>query len=131
MFLVTTAVAITCSVAFSMPAMIAIPLLSLFSVILTGVLITVIVYGRNYQRTFCIGAVVPFGVLLVTLAFAGTVLFLDGPPSRADPLVCRLAVVGFWMSGIVTGAICVGVRRLIEKRHLSPFSPETAPRERQ
>ncbi len=120
LFLVTTAAAATCSLTFSMPAAVAIPLFVLFSVILTAVLITVIIYGRSYQRTFCVGAVVPFGVLLVTLAFAGIILFLDGPSPRADSFSSRLVVVAFWLSSPVVGGICVGVRRLVEKRPASP-----------
>jgi len=84
MFVVTTAVAVACSMTFSMSDAVAIPLFVLFSVILTGVLITVIVYGRSYQRTFCIGAVVPFGFLLFMLAFFGVIIFFDGSPPRSD-----------------------------------------------
>jgi hypothetical protein len=117
MFVVTTAVAITCSLTFSMPVLVALPGFVLVSMIVTAVLITVIVYGRGYQRTFCIGAVVPFGVLLFALAFDMVILFLDGPPGpRGDALAFRLTVVGFWASSILAGAICAGVRRLIERR---------------
>jgi hypothetical protein len=120
MFLVTTAVAVACSLTFSMPSLVAVPLFVLFSVIVTAVLITVIVYGRGYQRTFCIGAVVPFGVLLLMFAFAGVILFLDGPSPRTDDLSCRLVVDGIWVSSILVGAICVGVRWLVEKRAAPP-----------
>jgi hypothetical protein len=116
MFVITTVVAATCSLTFSMSNLVALPLFVLFSVIVTGVLITVIVYGRGYQRTFCIGAVVPFGVLLLTFAFAGVILFLDGPSPRADGFSSRVVVVSFWGSSILVGTICVGVRRLVEKR---------------
>lgn len=119
MFLVTTAAAVTCSLTFSMSVLVAIPLFVLFSMVLTAVLITVIIYGRSYQRTFSVGALVPFGVLLLTLAFAGAVLFFDRPSADAD-FVCRLVVVGFWISSIPVGAICVGVRRLAEKRRDPP-----------
>ncbi len=120
MFVVTTGVAVTCSLTFTMPDVAAIPLFVLFSMILTGVLITAIIYGRGYQRTFYIGALVPFGVLLFALSFASVIFLLDGPPSRANPSTCRLAVAGFWASSILVGASCVGVRLLIERRHASP-----------
>ncbi len=125
MFLVTTAVAVVCSLTFSMPAVVALPLLVLSSVILAAVLITLIIYGRGYQRTFCIGAVVPFGVLLLTLAFTGAIVFFDGPSSRGYrlSLVPRLVVVGFWMSSILVGAICVGVRKLVEKPRRGSLPP--------
>ena len=120
MFLVTTAVAVTCSLTFSMPAEVAIPLFVLISVTLAAVLITVIMYGRSYQRTFCIGAVVPFGVLLLTLAFAGVILFLDGPSPRGNSLATRLVVVSFWASSLLIGGVCVGIRRLVERQPASP-----------
>ena len=120
MFVVTTAVAAVCSLVFSMPAVVAVPLLVLFSVTLAAVLITVVIYGRSYQRTFCIGAVVPFGVLLLSLGFGGIVIVMDGPGPRGDGFWCRLGLVGVWVSSIFVGAICVGVRRLVEKRRDSP-----------
>ncbi len=95
MFWITTATAIVCAMTFSMPEMVAVPLFVLFSVVLTAVLITIIIHGGSYERTFCIGAVVPFGVLLVSLAFGG-VVFIDGP-SRLNFLAFRLAVVGSWV----------------------------------
>jgi len=122
MFVVTTAVAVACSMTFSMSDAVAIPLFVLFSVILTGVLITVIVYGRSYQRTFCIGAVVPFGFLLFMLGFIGFIFFIDGTPPRAEPIRFRLAVDAFWGSSILVGAICVGVRRLLESQRKLPRS---------
>ena len=123
MFVVTTGVAITCSLTFTMPAVAAIPLFALFSVILMAVLITVIVYGRGYQRTFCIGAVVPFGVLLVGFAFAAVIVFVGDNP-RGDDILSRLTVVGFWGSSILAGASSAGVRWLIERRRAA--SPPAA-----
>ncbi len=120
MFVVTTAVAVTCSLVFSMPLLVGLPLLVLISVILAAVLITVIVYGRGNQRTFCIGAVVPLGVLLFALAFVGVILFLDGPSPRGNDLAGRLTIVGFWLSSVLAGVICVGVRWLIERQPKSP-----------
>ncbi|MGO9110508.1 MAG: hypothetical protein ACLP9L_14900 [Thermoguttaceae bacterium] len=114
MFWITTATAIVCAMTFSMPEMVAVPLFVLFSVVLTAVLITIIIHGGSYERTFCIGAVVPFGVLLVSLAFGG-VVFIDGP-SRLNFLAFRLAVVGSWVSSLLVGVICMGVRRLLEYR---------------
>ncbi len=119
MFLITLAVAIACSLVFSMPYVVGAVLLVLFSMTLAAVLITIVVYGHGFQRTFCIGALVPFGVLLVTLAFCGVIFFIDGPPSpqsEEKELICRLVVVAVWASSIFVGGICVWVRRLVEKR---------------
>jgi hypothetical protein len=124
MFSVTTAAAVTCSLTFSMPGLVAIPLFVLFSVIVTAVLITVIIYRRNYQRTFCIGALVPFGVLLLMIAFRSMIEF-RWPSPGDEQFGLRLVVCGFWLSSLLIGGVCVGVRRLVEKRPASPLDQGT------
>ncbi len=125
MFVVTTAVAATCSLTFTMPAVAAIPLFGVFSMVLTAVLITGIIYGRGYQRTFCIGAVVPFGVILFALGFSAVILFIDSPPfPRGDDFLFRLTVDGFWGSSVLAGASSAGARALIERRRVA--SPPAA-----
>ena len=123
MFVVTTAVAIVCSLLFSMPTVAGFPLLLVFSVALPAALTTVIIYGRGYQRTFCIGALFPAGMFLVMFPFIEPNVFRFPEFFRmneADWLVFRVVVVGFWVSSILVGSICVGVRRLVERRAASP-----------
>ena len=118
MFWITTATAIVCSLTFTFSEVVAAPLVVLFSVILAAVLITIIVYGRGYQRAFCIGAIVPFSILLFMLGFGGVLLFLqDFSFSRINFLAFRVIVVMFWVLGLLIGVVCMGVRRLVEKRH--------------
>ncbi len=118
MFWITTATAIVCAVLFPMPIAIAIPLILLISVALPAVLTTIIIYGRSYQRTFCIGAMFPAGIFLLMIPFGSIGLFRWGSSGGDDFGV--LVVGGFWISNLLIGGVCVGVRRLVEKRPASP-----------
>lgn len=69
MFLITAMVAVSCSLFFQMPNVVATPLLVLFMLVLPAVLTTVLVYGRGYQRAFCLGALFPAGTMLVCTSF--------------------------------------------------------------
>ena len=121
MLWLTLVVALACSLFFSIPAVAGLPLLLAFSMVLPAVLATIAIYGRGYQRTFCIGAMFPAGVLLFTLGFLH-ILILDGPASGfirftddARWLGLRVIVGGSWGLSLLAGLICVGVRRLVEK----------------
>ena len=116
MFWVTTGTAIICAVSFPMPAVIAMPLMLLISVALPAVLTTVIIYGRSYQRTFCIGAMFPSCIFLLMIPYGSMGLFRFGVTNAQDDIGFRLVVLGFWVSSLLIGGVCVGVRRLVEKR---------------
>ncbi len=115
----TLVTAIACAVLFPMPTVVAIPSIVLISVTLPAVLTTVIIYGYSYQRTFCIGAMFPSGVFLLMIPYGGMGLFRLGSNSP-DDYGFRVVVAGFWVSSVLIGAICVGVRRLVERRPGSP-----------
>jgi hypothetical protein len=119
MFWITTATAIACAVLFPMPTVVAVPLILLISVALPAVLTTVIIYGRSYQRTFCIGALFPSGIFLLMVPYGGMTPFRFGSPGGED-FWFRIVVCGFWVSSLLIGGVCVGVRRLVEKRPASP-----------
>ena len=65
LFGLTAAVAITCSLFFSMPAVAAMPLMVLISVGLPAALTMVLIYRRGYQRAFCIGALFPAATMML------------------------------------------------------------------
>jgi hypothetical protein len=115
MFWIMTATAIVCAVVFRMPGEFAIPLILLIGVALPAVLTTVIIYGRSYQRTFCIGAMFPSAFFLFMVPYGGMGMFPWGSPS-GDDIVFRMVVCGFWASSLLIGGVCVGVRRLVEKQ---------------
>ena len=114
-----TATAVVCAVLFPMPDVIAIPIILWITVALPAVLTTIIIYGGGYQRTFCVGTLFPSAIILLMMPFGGRGLFMFGLPGGEDFLF-RLAVGIFWVSSLLIGLVCVGVRRLVEKRPASP-----------
>jgi hypothetical protein len=125
-FIVTTLLAVVCSGLFAgnWVSLIAVILLS---GLIPSALIVCMIYGRGYLRTFCIGAMVPAGDLILIFVY-GTVTLT---PSLADPAAfvsgamdpqeTRL-YVGI-ATGIVLGLIllfglfAILVRWLVERAH--------------
>ncbi len=121
-FWITTATAVVCAVAFRMPVEFAIPAIVFICVAFPAVLTTVVIYGRSYQRTFCIGALFPSVLLPLIIVFGG----LNSPLYRwnlnaADDLLVRMAAGAFWAWSLLVAGLCVGVRRLVERRPTSPL----------
>jgi len=113
----TTAVAVVCAVMFQMPDALAIPILMFVTMAMVPVLVTVLIYGRGYQRTFAIGAIFPPGLLL--LAFTPLARFLGEMPmrmDRSDSVGLRVFFGVLWISSPAMGLLCVGTRWLLEKR---------------
>lgn len=125
MLWLTLVMALACSVFFSMPAVAGLLLLWAFSMILPAVLTIIIVYGRGYLRAFCIGAMFPAVLPLFPVAMLADRLFLE--PNSINFYLPRLTedinwlwfrvyVGSFWILSVIIGLICVGARRLVEKR---------------
>jgi len=113
---IMTGTAVICALLFPMPSIIAIPVLLFVTVVvMPAVWTTIIVYARGYRQTFAIGAIFPTGLVL----FSGYGLFRGMPlsvgPSVGDETVFRLVLFLFWLSSFLVGAICVGVRRYLER----------------
>jgi hypothetical protein len=56
MFIVTTVVAVLCSALFASPGWCRLLTALLWSFVYPPILLTIVIYGRDYVRTFCIGA---------------------------------------------------------------------------
>jgi hypothetical protein len=122
---ITTATAVVCTIVFRIPKEFAEPLMLFISIVLPAVLTTVIIYGRSYQRTFCIGAMFPSVFLPLFILFGGmnATLYRWNSGGYEDfPL--RIAVCAFWASSPLIGGVCVGVRRLVERRPTSALDLE-------
>jgi hypothetical protein len=119
---ITTGTAVICALLFPMPGSIAIPLMVFITfTVLPAVWTTVIIYGRGYQRTFGIGAMFPVGVLLLCLdVFGRTFGALSMGSGGGDDRIIRLTLFVLWISCLLVGMICVGVRRFLERRPSSP-----------
>jgi len=119
MLWITTGTAIVCALSFTIPGEIAIPIMLFISVgVLPAVWTTVIVYGRGYQRTFGIGAMFPSGILLLMVPFGRLEPFRWGAMGNEEFLI-RILMLGFWVASLLVGVVCMGVRRLVERRHPS------------
>ncbi len=122
LFWITTATAIVFAVTFRVPAVVAIPLMLFMSAaLLPAVWTTIIVYGRSYQRTFSIGAMFPSGMLMFFAFFAtldrGMSFYRwNSPLPSEDDFWFRIVMFGFWLSSVLVGLACVGIRWLVEKR---------------
>ena len=118
-FWITTATAVAFTIVFRIPTDFADPLILFVSVAMPAVLTTLIIYGRSYQRTFCIGAMFP-AVVFLLLIFSGEIHQLRWNLSRVVEFEFQVLVCSFWGSTVLIGAICVGVRKLAERRPPSP-----------
>ena len=83
LLLVTAGTAMALAVLVSFPSTIAVPVLICLTIAIPAVLCVVAIYGSGYQRTFCIGALFPTGIMLYTTGWLmGLSLF--EPPSTSD-----------------------------------------------
>jgi hypothetical protein len=121
MFWITTVTAIVCALLFRVPAEIAIPIMLFISVaVLPAVWTTIIVYGRGYRRTFGIGAIFPSGAFLLVVLVAFNVPFPHWGSRSEDDFWLRFVIFAFWVSSLLVGVVCMGVRRLVERRQTLP-----------
>jgi hypothetical protein len=136
LFAVTTFVAVACTVYFALPPPAGV-LLDLCLVVSTPVVLAaMVIYGRQYVRTFAMGALIAAGVFLFpafTLyglsfvgAIAGNYIDLDDPDSIRFFAVTFVSAYYFLVLG--NGLLAVLVRRLVEPRE--PAAGKKAPEER-
>lgn len=120
----TAAAAVACSLFFSMPPEVATPALILITLVLPVVVTTVLVYGRGYQRTFCLGAIFPAGTMLVCtslMLLIHSVSAYQNDMNRWGEFAEKVGpyyrpYVGMaWGACIVLGLLAVGVRWLVER----------------
>jgi hypothetical protein len=118
MLSITTVTAIVCALLFRIPVVFAIPImLFIGTAVLPALWTTVVVFGRGYQRAFGIGALFPSAAFLLLFV----VYVIAGPMPRfgsanEDDFFIRLLICAFWLSSVLVGLLCIGVRRLVEGR---------------
>lgn len=113
-----TGVAVVCAVMFQMPDALAVPILMFVTMAMVPVLVTVIIHGSSYQRTFAIGAIFPPGLLLSAFTPLGGFFFGRAPMSMdpGESSGFRVAIGAFWISSLAMGLLCVGTRWLLERQ---------------
>jgi hypothetical protein len=119
MFIMMTVLAIALSGLFAGPLWLTM-LTGLFLAITAPMVLTILlVYGRGYARTFCIGALFPAGVILFAVGPGLTYPFFrmegfGGPPKSETGLVVGIFILGASVVIVVLGLVAVGVRWMIE-----------------
>ncbi len=123
LFIVTTGLAVTTSGVFAGPTWVSVVTAMVFTAAATIALTVVLIYGRGYQRTFCIGALFPSG--LVTYQATGSLLALMwygmGTGSGVTALGVAIFLMVYCLVVIAAGLLALGVRWMVESsRRESP-----------
>jgi len=90
------------------------------SLLMPIVLTTILVYGRGYWRTFCVGALFPAGFFFVGMGIAVFLSFSRRPSLPAfwrffEDIGEATLLTGFsWTMIVLSGLLAMGVRLLIE-----------------
>ncbi len=118
MFLATTGVAVGMSLLFAAPRIVNLIAATCFFLLLPAVLTVVLVYGRGYQRTFCIGALFPAGLgcgspFGASMPVMMTYGLIDSGRAASvyHPGVSVAVIYAFSM---LFGVIAIGIRRRLE-----------------
>lgn len=91
-----------CSVLFATPPVVSVVEVVAFSLILPPALTTVVIYGRGYKRTFCIGALFPAGMLFLIASYVGLAMCAGGNFDMSDIAPMR----GYLIAGLSAVAAC-------------------------
>lgn len=83
-------------------------------VVVPAALTTVLVYGRGYFCTFCLGALFPAGIILLLISPAFLILAME--PRALDDLdwTFVLVIVISWGISVAVGLVALGVRSMME-----------------
>jgi len=132
LFALTTAAAIACAVFFTLPPWVSIVAAVCVTISMPAVLTVMLIYGRGYTRTFCIGALFPAGLCLSPVAASyGLQIAVNSLTDVFEPLEPNIAVLVFlnvyFAVVLGNGLLAVGVRRLMEAGQ--PTAPRPSPTE--
>ena len=130
LFALTTAAAIACAVFFTLPPWVSVVAAVCVIISMPAVLTVMLIYGRGYTRTFCIGALFPAGVCFSPVASSyGLQIAVNSLTELFDSLEPNIAVLVFlnvyFAVVLGNGLLAVGVRRLMEAGQ--PTDPRPSP----
>jgi hypothetical protein len=131
LFALTTAAAISCAIFFGLPAWVSAVAAVCVIVSMPGVLTVMLIYGRGYTRTFCIGALFPAGACLSPVAsyysFQIVVQLLNEVMDSVETNIAVLVFLNVYFAVVLgNGPLAVGVRRLVEAGQPAPASSSPA-----
>ncbi len=114
LFILTTFLAAALGMLVTAPTIVRLCTAGFFTLLLPMVLVIVLIYGRGYARTFCVGALFPSAILLWPVS--GYPVFFYAIATDFDEMGWW---AGLWVASIVIistifGLLAIGVRRAIE-----------------
>ncbi len=118
MLIIMTGFAATLSGVFAGPDWMRMITAVFFTTAVTIVLVVVLVYGRGYQRTFCIGALFPSG--LVTYQIGGSAFMratYGMGPDEMTELLAAIFLLAYCLVVLCGGLLAMGVRWMVESSH--------------
>jgi hypothetical protein len=122
LLLLVVAVAVAMSVVVASPDGLAAPALMCLAVIVPAILTLLLIYGRPYQRTFCIAALFPTGVVLFATLWLITITLFDPPRRNLGDFAAwmhffdevsspyRVYSAAGWLLGLGLGCVAVCIR---------------------
>ena len=123
LFAFTTLVAIVMGLVVVAPNSVAGGVILILTFSLPVGLTTVLIYGRGFQRTFCVGALFPTAGIFFSFSWLLGIVLIDGPgPNNIIELTesvgesCRWYAALSWVFAFVLGMFSVSVRILVERR---------------
>jgi len=117
MFLLMTVLAVAFSLLLAAPPVVRFIGAAFFLLALPTVLTVVLIYGRGYARTFCIGALFPAGTMLWPFGSGvPMIMYGMGGDLGGAGWIPALYVAAAYVVSMIFGAIAVVVRRLVESR---------------
>jgi len=132
MFIVVTAVGVALSGIFAGPPWLSLATGTFLGLMAPMVLTILLIYGRGYMRTFCIGALFPAGLFLYTLGAGLIFPFLRSAMGgySYDPKTHMYVGIYMLVAGVAIvalGLLAMGVRWMVEaaqrRQHRKPFLP--------
>ena len=117
LMIIITVAAVIFSGLFAGPDWLSAITAALFVLAIPLVLTVVLVYGRGYGRTFCIGALFPTGVLFVIQGFSRSFFYGGGPfwgGMDGDRFGVIVFLTVYCILALMAGLLAMGVRKMVE-----------------
>jgi len=123
MLALTALVAVASAVLFTMPDYLAVPIIIVSTIALPALLTAALVYGNSWQRSFCVGAMFPAGMMffctLVVVMYCLDVDF-ENPGEFCESVTLqyssyRLYAGVSWVLSITIGLFTVALRRALQR----------------
>ncbi|HWB08888.1 MAG TPA: hypothetical protein VG826_06680 [Pirellulales bacterium] len=111
-FIITFAVAVVCTVFFTLPDWLCLIVLATLAMVTPAALVAGIIYGRGAKRAFAIGCLVSGGWALWLTPFLFYAVVAGGSIDVDEPITFKVAFAAYYGMLLLAGSVSIGVRRL-------------------